>query len=228
MIKNLEVVGAFSAQNFSDIPKFFETYKFSRYHKIFREINTISQKIDRICPIFRGGGIISIRGGIISILFPSGGGHCPPRPPPQLRACYRPIAHDVTAPVTMHLKDKLAIYGWYNFCKQSKFCTRTDIVREHLEDTLRICDVVQWVYSLDSCHFISLSKHITYFWSCHIFHSSKCFLTYFNISAVVALGNSTLAEFFLVDFFISFIDHRPTSFISTHNRREATSLNVIL
>jgi hypothetical protein len=25
--------------------------------------------------------------------------------------CYGPIAHDVTAPVTMHLKDKLAIYA---------------------------------------------------------------------------------------------------------------------
>jgi hypothetical protein len=36
---------------------------------------------------------------------------------------YRPIAHDVTAPVTMHLEDKLAIYAQYNFnCKQSKFC----------------------------------------------------------------------------------------------------------
>ena len=26
-------------------------------------------------------------------------------------------------------------------------CTRTDIVREHLEDTVRICDVSAWVYS---------------------------------------------------------------------------------
>jgi hypothetical protein len=28
-----------------------------------------------------------------------------------------------------------------NFCAVCGFCTRTDIVREHLEDTLRICDV---------------------------------------------------------------------------------------
>ena len=27
---------------------------------------------------------------------------------------YRPIAHDVTAPVTMHLEDKLAIYAMHN------------------------------------------------------------------------------------------------------------------
>jgi hypothetical protein len=31
-----------------------------------------------------------------------------------------------------------------------------------------------------------------------------------------------------MDLFISFIDSRPTSFISTHDRREATSLNMIL
>jgi hypothetical protein len=28
-----------------------------------------------------------------------------------------------------------------NFCAVCGCCTRTDIVREHLEDTLRICDV---------------------------------------------------------------------------------------
>ena len=28
-----------------------------------------------------------------------------------------------------------------NFCAGCGCCTRTDIVREHLEDTLRICDV---------------------------------------------------------------------------------------
>jgi hypothetical protein len=28
-----------------------------------------------------------------------------------------------------------------NFCAACGCCTRTDIVREHLEDTLRICDV---------------------------------------------------------------------------------------
>ena len=28
-----------------------------------------------------------------------------------------------------------------NFCAVCDCCTRTDIVREHLEDTLRICDV---------------------------------------------------------------------------------------
>jgi hypothetical protein len=28
-----------------------------------------------------------------------------------------------------------------NFCAVCACCTRTDIVREHLEDTLRICDV---------------------------------------------------------------------------------------
>jgi hypothetical protein len=28
-----------------------------------------------------------------------------------------------------------------NFCALCGCCTRTDIVREHLEDTLRICDV---------------------------------------------------------------------------------------
>jgi hypothetical protein len=28
-----------------------------------------------------------------------------------------------------------------NFCAICGCCTRTDIVREHLEDTLRICDV---------------------------------------------------------------------------------------
>jgi hypothetical protein len=28
-----------------------------------------------------------------------------------------------------------------NFCAECGCCTRTDIVREHLEDTLRICDV---------------------------------------------------------------------------------------
>ena len=27
------------------------------------------------------------------------------------RNSYRPLAHDVTAPVTMHLEDKLAIYA---------------------------------------------------------------------------------------------------------------------
>jgi hypothetical protein len=35
---------------------------------------------------------------------------------------YRHIALDVTAPVTMHLEDKLVIYAYDNFCKQSKFC----------------------------------------------------------------------------------------------------------
>jgi hypothetical protein len=28
-----------------------------------------------------------------------------------------------------------------NFCAVCGCCTRTDIVKEHLEDTLRICDV---------------------------------------------------------------------------------------
>ena len=53
-------------------------------------------------------------------------------------------------------------------------------------------------------------------------------LIYLNIFAVVARGDSELAEFSLMDLFISFIDSRPTSFISTHDRREATSLNMIL
>jgi hypothetical protein len=30
---------------------------------------------------------------------------------PVFQYKYRPIAHDVTAPVTMHLEDKLAIYA---------------------------------------------------------------------------------------------------------------------
>ena len=78
MIKNLEVVGAFSAKKnfpeksiFDDLPppspkKFRSVYhfrgpKFFGHTKIFRDIiqifqisqnNTISHKIDRICPIF--------------------------------------------------------------------------------------------------------------------------------------------------------------------------------
>ena len=68
MIKNLEVVGAFSAKkNFPDkihfdenfgqctilgVQKFFGHTKIFRYHKISHEINTISHKMDRICPIF--------------------------------------------------------------------------------------------------------------------------------------------------------------------------------
>jgi hypothetical protein len=35
-----------------------------------------------------------------------------------------------------------------NFCAVCGCCTRTDIVRKHLEDTLRICDVMQWVCSI--------------------------------------------------------------------------------
>jgi hypothetical protein len=37
---------------FPDISKFFKTYKFSRYRKIYHEIYGISHKIDTICPIF--------------------------------------------------------------------------------------------------------------------------------------------------------------------------------
>jgi hypothetical protein len=74
------------------------------------------------------------------------------------------IAHDVTAPMTMHLRKNwqsvhnitfvnkanfVKLYNnfvlkWLIFALYSGCCTRTDIVREireHLEDTLRICDV---------------------------------------------------------------------------------------
>ena len=68
MIKNLEVVGAFSAQKFFPEKIIFDDLQpppspppFFGHTKIFRDIiqifkisqnNTISHKIDRICPIF--------------------------------------------------------------------------------------------------------------------------------------------------------------------------------
>ena len=73
---------------------------------------------------------------------------------------YRPIAHDVTAPVTMHLEDKLATMHNITFVNKANFVklynnfvlkwlifalyvvvVPEQIIREHLEDTLRICDV---------------------------------------------------------------------------------------
>ena len=36
-----------------------------------------------------------------------------------------------------------------NSCAVCGCCTRTDIVREYLEDTLRICDVSAMVYSFE-------------------------------------------------------------------------------
>jgi hypothetical protein len=40
---------------------------------------------------------------------------------PKNNAYNRPIAHEVTASVTMHLEDKWAIYAQYNFCNKATF-----------------------------------------------------------------------------------------------------------
>ena len=55
-----------------------------------------------------------------------------------------------------------------NFCAVCGCCTRKDIVREHLEDTLRICDVSAKVY-----------WHVVCFWLQHKLFTALLWVSYF-------------------------------------------------
>jgi hypothetical protein len=68
-----------------------------------------------------------------------------------------------------------------NFCAVCGCCTRTDIVREHLENTLRICDVsAMGLYSNSILMFINFPKRSTC--KCHARWSES---TYINIASYI-------------------------------------------
>jgi hypothetical protein len=72
----------------------------------------------------------------------------------------------------LKLYNNFVLIKMFNFCAVCGCCTRTDIVREHLEDTLRICDV-----SAMGLYLYVLCLHICF---CILFYTGPSLIAVFN------------------------------------------------